>query len=61
MVVHTEQKIAEELAFDTQVKVLARRIAHVDVHGADGDALPWVGNRAVRTVGVIGRTDGIRV
>src|SRR5205823_2569707 len=67
LVLHAQEQAAEELAFYTQIKVLARGIVHVDVHGADGNALPrsaacrltwcvWYG--AARASRVVPRTDG---
>ena len=34
---------------------------HVRIHGAHGNALPWVRDGTVRTIRVVGRADGIRV
>ena len=57
LVFRAQEQAAEELSLHAQVKVLARRIVHVDVHGANGDSLSRMGDR-VR--GVIGSADACR-
>src|SRR5438132_7982426 len=60
LVLRAEEQSAKELPFHTQVEVLAGRIVHVNVHSADRHALPWIGNRAVRTGRVIPCANGGR-
>src|SRR5215469_747386 len=52
-----QEQAAKEFTFHTEIIVLPRGIVHVDVHGADGHTLPWIGNRAIRAAGVVRCSD----
>src|SRR6266480_2096436 len=44
LVTRPQQQATEELTLDAEVIVLAGRVFHVHVHGADRNALPWTGD-----------------
>src|SRR6266576_2203825 len=67
LVLGAEEQPPEELAFHAQVEILARGVAHVDVHESGGNTLPpgttrgytrGIRNGSARTSGIIPRPDG---
>src|SRR5215469_1480226 len=50
LILNPDQDAAEGLALNPEKVVLPGRVVHVDVHGADGDAVADIGNRIASVV-----------